>query len=134
METASNYCAVIQPAGRDSIVKEMWTKITGEDYSGQFDPDADYFAYLILRQWGRLVNVRVMNYSVERNYEQEVRYIASFIGKYVEVDAHVKKIIEQYISEKGLRKEKRSAVVMWWGIVYFSYQAYKSHRGRGEKR
>jgi ubiquinone/menaquinone biosynthesis C-methylase UbiE len=134
METASNYCAVIQPAGRDSIVKEMWTKITGEDYSGQFDPDADYFAYLILRQWGRLVNVRVMNYSVERNYEQEVRYIASFIGKYVEVDAHVKKIIEQYISEKGLRKEKRSAVVMWWGLVYFSYQAYKSHRGRGEKR
>jgi ubiquinone/menaquinone biosynthesis C-methylase UbiE len=134
METASNYCAVIQPAGRDSIVKEMWTKITGEDYSGQFDPDADYFAYLILRQWGRLVNVRVMNYSVERNYEQEVRYIASFIGKYVEVDAHVKKIIEQYISEKGLRKEKRSALVMWWGIVYFSYQAYKSHRGRGEKR
>ena len=104
METASNYCAVIQPAGRDSIVKEMWTKITGEDYSGQFDPDADYFAYLILRQWGRLVNVRVMNYSVERNYEQKVRYTASFIGKYVEVDAHVKKIIEQYISEKCLRK------------------------------
>ena len=34
MENASKrYCAVIQPAGRDSIVKEMWTKITGKDYS-----------------------------------------------------------------------------------------------------
>jgi len=117
MENASRkYCAVIQPAGRDSRVKEMWTKITGEDYSGQFDPDADYFAYLILREWGRLVNVRVMNYSIERNFEQEVRYIASFIGKYVEVDTYTKKIIEQYVSETGLRKEKRSAVVMWWRI------------------
>ena len=117
MENASNkYCAVIQPAGRDSIVKEMWTKITGDGYKGEFDPDADYFAYLILRQWGRLVNVRIMNYSVERNFEQEMRYIASFIGKYVEADAHVKEIIEQYVSEKGLRKEKRSAVVLWWRI------------------
>ncbi|RCV63064.1 16S rRNA A1518 and A1519 N6-dimethyltransferase [Methanophagales archaeon] len=75
------YCAVIQPAGRDNLVKEMWTKITGESYRGEFEPDADYFAYLILRQWGRLINVRLMNYSVERNFEQELRYIASFIGK-----------------------------------------------------
>jgi len=118
MENASRkYCAVIQPAGRDSMVKEMWTKITGERYSGEFDPDADYFAYLILRQWERLVNVRIMNYSIERNFEQEVRYIASFIGKYVEVDSHIKGIIEQYVSEKGLHKEKRSAVVMWWRMV-----------------
>ena len=135
MENASKrYCAVIQPAERDSMVKEMWTKITGEGYKGEFDPDADYFAYQILREWGRLVNVRIVNYSIERNFEQEVRYIASFIGKYVEVDAHVKKIIEQYVSGKGLRKEEHSAVVMWWRIIYFSYQAYKSHRGRGEKR
>ena len=82
MEQASReYCAVIQPAGRDNLVKEMWTKITGESYRGEFEPDADYFAYLILRQWGRLINVRLMNYSVERNFEQELRYIASFIGK-----------------------------------------------------
>lgn len=119
IENASNnYSAVIQPAGRDSIVKEMWTKITGGSYRGEFDPDADYFAYPILRQWGRLVNVRIMDYSVERNFEQEMRYIASFIGKYVGVDAHVKEIIEQQISEKGLRKEKRSAVVMWWWVPF----------------
>lgn len=115
MEDASNrYCAVIQPAGRDTIVKEIWTKITGEDYKGQFDPDADYFIYLILRQWGRLVNVRVMNYGIERSLEQEVRYIASLIGKYVEVDTQLKEIIEQYVSENGLHREKHSAVVIGW--------------------
>jgi len=38
------------------------------------------------------------------------------MGKYVGVDAHVKEIIEQYVSEKGLHKEKRSAVVMWWWV------------------
>ncbi|NAS89442.1 class I SAM-dependent methyltransferase [ANME-1 cluster archaeon AG-394-G21] len=119
MEQASReYCAVIQPAGRDSIVKEMWTKITGESYMGEFEPDADYFAYLILRKWERMVNVRIMNYRIERNFEQEVRYIASFIGKYVDVDAYVKETIAQYISEKGLRKERHSAVVMWWKSPY----------------
>jgi hypothetical protein len=53
-----------------------------------------------------------MNYSIERNFEQEVRYIASFIGRYVEVDAHVKETIEQHVSERN--KEQQSAVVMWW--------------------
>ena len=72
--------------------------------------------YNLREKWGRLVNVRFMNYSIERSFEQEVRYIASFIGRYVEVDSHIKKIIEQYVSEKGLHKEKHSAVVMWWRI------------------
>jgi len=113
MENASSrYCAVIQPVGRAEIVKELWRKIIGKDYRDEFDPDADYFVYLILRLWGGLINVRTMNYSIERNFEQEVRYIASFIGRYVEVDAHVKETIEQYVSERN--KEQQSAVVMWW--------------------
>ncbi|MEA1998063.1 MAG: hypothetical protein U9N61_01875 [Euryarchaeota archaeon] len=33
-------------------------------------------ALLILRQRGRLVNARSMFYSVERDFDQEVRYIA----------------------------------------------------------
>jgi ubiquinone/menaquinone biosynthesis C-methylase UbiE len=117
MEAASRrYCAVIQPAGRDDMVKEMWTEITGERYRGEFDPDADYFAYLILRQLGRLVDVRIMNYGAELDFEQEVRYIASFIGKYVEVDHRTKELIEQCVSSKGLYKDTRSAVVMWWEV------------------
>jgi len=56
-----------------------------------------------------------MNYSIERNFEQEVRYIASFIGRYVEADAHVKETIEQYVSERN--KEQHSAVVMWWKVA-----------------
>jgi len=117
MEGASGrYCAVIQPAGRDDMVKEMWTEITGERYRGEFDPDADYFAYLILRQLGRLVDVRIMNYGAELDFEQEVRYIASFMGKYVEVDDQIKEVIEQYVSLKGLRREMQSAVVMWWKV------------------
>jgi hypothetical protein len=39
-------------------------------------------------------------------------------GRYVEVDTHVKEIIEQYVPEKGLHKEKHSAVVMWWSIPF----------------
>ena len=117
MEDASRrYCAVIQPAGRDDMVKEMWTEITGKSYRGEFDPDADYFAYLILRQLGRLVDVRIMNYGAELDFEQEVRYIASFIGRYVEVDSRMKEVIEQYVSLKGLSREGQSAVVMWWEI------------------
>ncbi|MCD6207823.1 MAG: methyltransferase domain-containing protein [Methanosarcinales archaeon] len=115
MEAASGgYCAVIQPAGRDDMAKEVWTEITGEPYAGQFDPDADYFAYLILRRLGRLVDVQNVNYSMKRDFEQEVRYVASFIGRYAEVDSRVKEQIEQYVSRRGIRQETQSAVVMWW--------------------
>ena len=115
MENAShNYCVVMQPAGRDDMVKEAWTMITGRTYMGEFDPDADYFVYLILRRLGRLLNVRVMDYHTTRNFEQEVMYIASFIGRYVEVDPGIKKRIEQHVSKKGLHEKKHSAVVMWW--------------------
>jgi len=86
------------------------------DNGGEFDPDADYFAYLILRQLGRLVDVRIMNYGAELDFEQEVRYIASFMGKHVEVDSRMKDVIEQYVSRKGLSSEMQSAVVMWWEI------------------
>ncbi|MGB7002429.1 MAG: hypothetical protein WBE22_10610 [Halobacteriota archaeon] len=35
-----NKCAVIQPAGRDNWVKELWTKqLSGESYRGEFEPD-----------------------------------------------------------------------------------------------
>ncbi len=113
-ELSSGYCAVVQPAGRDSMVKEMYMEITGERYMGQFDPDADHFAYLILRQWGRLVNVRNISYFIELDFDQEVRYLASFIGKFVVVDSKIMKTIEQYVSLKGLCKKEHSAVVMWW--------------------
>ncbi len=96
------------------MVKEMYMEITGERYMGQFDPDADHFAYLILRQWGRLVNVRNISYFIELDFDQEVRYIASFIGKFVAVDSKMMKTIEQYVSLKGLCKKEHSSVVMWW--------------------
>lgn len=113
-EVSGGYCAVVQPAGRDSMVKEMWTEITGEPYMGQFDPDADHFAYLILRKWGRFIDVRNINYFIELDFDQEVRYIASFIGKFVKVDSQVIEMIEKYVSRKGLHREEQSAVVMWW--------------------
>ncbi len=123
MENASNkYCAIIQPAGKDIILKEIWTKITGEDYRGEFDPDADYFVYLILRQKEQLLNVSPIEYAPAKTLDQEVRYIASFIGKYVEVNTHIKEVIEKYVSDKmrdiGQDKiaEKRSAIVMWWQL------------------
>ena len=37
-----------------------------------------------------------MFYDVERDFDQEVRYIASFMGKLPEVDSQVKEKIGQY--------------------------------------
>ena len=62
------------------------------------------------------MNVRTMFYNVERDFDQEVRYIASFMGKLLEVDSQVKGKIGQYVALKGLPPEMQSAVVMWWGI------------------
>ncbi|MBW2169433.1 MAG: class I SAM-dependent methyltransferase, partial [Deltaproteobacteria bacterium] len=118
MENASKkYCAVIQPCGRDEIVKEMFERLTNKKYTGQFEPDADYFAYVILREWGRLVNVRYLDYIHELNLEEEIRYMAGFIGKFMEIDKAVKEMMEKYLLEKkeeAMYREKSSAVVLWW--------------------
>lgn len=118
MEHASKkYCAVIQPCGRDEIVKEIFEFLCSQKYTGQFEPDADYFAYVILREWGRLVSIGHFDYTFERNLEEEIRYIAGFVGKFIEIDQEAKGRIEQYLlkkTKKGTYIEKNKAIVMWW--------------------
>jgi len=48
---SNRYCIIVQPCGRDEIVKKAFEEICEERYTGQFEPDADYFAYVILREW-----------------------------------------------------------------------------------
>jgi SAM-dependent methyltransferase len=118
MENASKgFCAVIQPCGRDEIVGEIFEKMGDHKYSGQFEPDADYFAYVILREWGRLVNSRYFRYTFERDLEEQIRYVAGFIGRFLEVNAAVEKKIRDYLlkrSDSGRYIEDNNAVVMWW--------------------
>jgi len=118
MENASRkYCSIIQPCGRDEIVKEIFEKTSNQKYTGQFEPDADYFAYVILREWGRLVNVGYFDYTFDRNLEEQVRNVAAFIGRFYEVDTALEKKIKAYlleISEDGRYREENKAAVLWW--------------------
>lgn len=60
MEQFSNrYCVIVQPCGRDEVVKKAFEKICKERYTGQFEPDAEYFSYVILREWSRLLELFV---------------------------------------------------------------------------
>lgn len=117
MENASRkYCAVIQPSGRDEIVKKVFEEICKEKYTGQFEPDAEYFAYVILREWCRLLDVRYLKYSFELDLEEGVRYIASYLGKFIEVDEQVadkiKKFLIAEVGESWVVRDK--ALIMWW--------------------
>lgn len=117
MENASKrYCAVIQPSGRDEVVKTAFKKICKERYAGQFEADAEYFAYVILREWSRLLDVRHLKYSFELNLEEGIRYIASYLGKFIEVYEQVADEIKDFliaeVGEHWVVKDK--AIVMWW--------------------
>ena len=118
IENASRrYCSIIQPCGRDELIKEVFEKISNQKYTGQFEPDADYFAYVILREWGRLVSVGYFDYTFERNLKEQVRNVAGFIGRFYEVDAVLEKRIKEYllkVSEDGIYREENKAAVMWW--------------------
>jgi len=118
MENASrSYCSIIQPCRRDEIVKEIFEKISNQKYFSQFELDADYFAYVILREWGRLVSVGYFDYTFERNLEEQVRNIAAFVGRFYEVDTVLGKRIKDdllKISEDGIYREENKAAVLWW--------------------
>lgn len=118
MENASRkYCAIVQPAGRGPIVKDVFSEITGHEYGGEFEPDADYFAYPILREWGRLLEVRHFSYTNTMTIDEKVRSTAQFIGRFVEVDNEKIEVIRKIVAplaENGIFKETQNAVVMWW--------------------
>ncbi len=120
MEKASKgYCAIIQPCGRDDMVGKIFEKITDRPYAGQFDPDADYFPYVILRERGILVNVAAFHYTFERKLEEQIRYVANFIGRFLEIDSGVEQQIRYDLlefSNNGCFKEENKAVVMWWQV------------------
>jgi ubiquinone/menaquinone biosynthesis C-methylase UbiE len=87
MEGASKrFCAIIQPSGRDAVVRDAYEAIVSEPYQGQFEPDADIFPYIILRQKGRLLKTNSIEYAIKRDQPQLSRYVTSFIGRYIEVD------------------------------------------------
>jgi len=122
MENASRrYCAIVQPAGRGDIVKEVYTRITGKEYSGEFEPDGDYFAYVILREWGRLLDVAHFSFTNTMTLEEKVRSTASFIGRFVEIDEgmaeHIRELILLHADENGMFVETNNVVVMWWEVA-----------------
>ena len=82
----------------------------------QFEPDAEYFSYVILREWSRFVNLRYLEYSFKLNIDEGIRYIAGYLGKFIEVDEQVagkiKNLILTEVGESWLVQDK--AVVMWW--------------------
>ena len=117
MEDASRgYCAVIQPAGRDELVKKSFEEICKKEYTGQFEADADYFPYVILREWSRLLDVRHLEYSFELDLDAGTRYIASYLGKFIEINKEVankiKKLLMEEVGESWMVRDK--AVVLWW--------------------
>lgn len=127
MERASRrLCAVVQPAGRTPLVAETWTAIhrsvgarLPRPYDGRFEPDADLFPYLILREWGRRVHVRTFDYTVERDAAQLERYVIAFIARHVPVDAALRDRITAHIAphvQDGRHVDSGQAVVLWWHV------------------
>jgi len=115
---SKKHCAIIQPCGRDKVVRKAFEEICKEEYKGQFEPDADYFAYVILREWGRLLDVRHFEYFFELSLEEGIRYIAGFLGKFIEVNEGIANKIRKFlISEVDETWKVRNRVtVMWWKV------------------
>jgi hypothetical protein len=67
-----------------------------------------------------LVSVSHLTYEYSRNLDEEIRYTAGFIGKFVEVTQAVEEIIRQCLVKEdnelknGLFIGENKAVVMWW--------------------
>ena len=120
MERASRrLCAVIQPAGRTPLVAETWTAVTGRPYDGRFEPDADLFPYLILREWGRRMHVSTFDYTVERDAAQLERYVIGFIARHELVTVALRARIAAYVApyvRDGRHVDPGQAVVLWWSV------------------
>jgi ubiquinone/menaquinone biosynthesis C-methylase UbiE len=121
MEEASRgYCCVVHPAGeRDTMIESLWLEVVKREYAGELDPDLDDLVFVILRQRGILVNVKVVDYAVKLSLEQEVRLIARLVGKWVKMTPPLRRLIAEHVMEKspnGTYEARRNAVVLWWKV------------------
>jgi len=70
-----------------------------------------------LREWGRRVNVSYFDYSFVRDIEEQTRYCAAFIGRFLEIDSHTMQQIRDLLLKEtgtGSYLEKNKAAVLWW--------------------
>ncbi|MBC8274723.1 MAG: class I SAM-dependent methyltransferase [Chloroflexi bacterium] len=119
MEHASKgYCCVVHPAGgRDAILKSLWPEVVGREYGGELDPDLDDLVFVMLRQRGMLVNVKVIEFTVRLSVEQEVRHVARLLGKHAEITPALGGAIRKGVLEKsrdGMYETESQAAVIWW--------------------
>ena len=120
MEDASRqYCCVVHPAGgRDIIIQRLWPEIVGREYGGELDPDLDDLLFVMLRERGILVNVRVIDFTVRLSAEQEEGLIISHLSRYSEVTPALTEVIIKRVMEKvrnGVYETKNNAAIIWWG-------------------
>ena len=119
MEDASRgYCCVVHPAGgRDPIIKSLWSEVMGREYSGELDPDLDDLLFVMLRERGILVNVKVIDFTVRLSAEQEERLVISHLGRHKEVTPALREVIKRSVLERlsnGIYEIKSHAAVVWW--------------------
>jgi SAM-dependent methyltransferase len=119
MEDASRgYCCVVHPVGGwDAIIESLWTEVVKREYAGELDPDLDDLVFVILRQRGILVNVKVIDYTSKRTIEREVRHIASLVGRWAEITPIQEGVIRRRVAEKsqnGVYEIRSNAVVICW--------------------
>jgi Methylase involved in ubiquinone/menaquinone biosynthesis len=119
MEDASRgYCCAVHPVGgRDAIIESLWAEVVKREYAGEVDPDLDDLVFVMLRQRGILVNVKVIDYTGKRTIEQEVRHIAFLMGRWAEITPIQEGVIRRRVMEKaqsGVCETRSGAVVMWW--------------------
>ena len=119
MECASrDYCCVVHPAGgRDATVKTLWSEAMGREYGGELDSDLDDLVYVILRERGILVNVKVVDLTDKVSVEQEARHIESLMKRYVKMNLAFRERIRKRVLEKsknGVLRRESHAAVMWW--------------------
>lgn len=119
MEDASRgHCCVVHPAGgRDIIIQHLWPEIMGREYSGELDPALDDLLFVMLRERGILVNVRVIDFITRLSVEQEERLIISLLSQHSEITPALREVIKSRVLERlsnGMYEEKSHAAVVWW--------------------
>ena len=95
----------------------MWAEVMDREYSGELDPDLDDLLFVMLRERGILVNVKVIDNTIRLPVEQEARHIESLLGKHGEITPAQKEVIEETVLERlsnGVYEEKEHAAVVWW--------------------
>lgn len=120
MESVSRrYCCLVNGLRDYCDFDLLWEKVIGKKKTKLYGTEGHLICLNLLHEKGRKVNVKIIEYKQKIPVESWIASREMVLGRYIEVDEEIKKVIRAHIIERSdgnYYEMDNAGAVMWWKV------------------